>query len=138
LSFEVYVQGFKRGEPAGVPRSAVRALFPVVEAESEPGYWSIRYDHLNSCHVAVSALPADPALVQSLCVVRPCGDPRLWDALLALLRLGPLTLYSPGEGPPLVASEATGEQLPADMVEALGAPRVVRSGSEILAAIESA
>ena len=36
LSFEVYVQCFDRGEPAGIPRASIRPLFPVVEAESEP------------------------------------------------------------------------------------------------------
>jgi hypothetical protein len=46
--------------------------------------------------------------------------------------LGPAVLYFPGDAPPLVASAAAGEQLPAGMVEALGWPRVVHSGQEIV------
>ena len=132
MSFELFVQYFDRGEPAGVPRYAVRPLFPVVEAESEPDYWFVRYDDLNSCHIGVTPLGSDPTLVESLCVLRPCGDPRLWDTLLVILRLGPAVLYFPGDGPPLVASE----QLPAGLVESLGQPRVVRFGQEIAIAIE--
>jgi hypothetical protein len=132
VSFEVYVQCFQRGQPGGVPRAAVRPLFPVVEAESGPDYWSVRYDDRNSCRVGITPLESDPALVEALCVYRPCGDPRLWESLLAVMRLGPVALYFPGDSPPLVAGEASGEHLPADMVAALGSPRVVRSGQEIV------
>jgi hypothetical protein len=54
VSFEVFVQCFEGGEPAGVSRIAIRSLFPVVEAESEPDYWSVRYDDFNSCKVSVT------------------------------------------------------------------------------------
>jgi hypothetical protein len=110
----------------------------VVEEQSEPDYWRVRYDDLNSCDVSVTLLASDPTLLASLCVFRPCGDLRLWDALLAVMRLGPVVLYFPGDSPPLVASEAASEQLPADMVEAMGQPRVVRSAQEILEAIKHA
>jgi hypothetical protein len=50
VSFEVFVQCFEREGPGGVPRAAIRPLFPVAEAESEPDYWAVRYDDLNSCH----------------------------------------------------------------------------------------
>jgi hypothetical protein len=110
----------------------------VVEAESEPDYWSVHYDDINTCRIAVTPLPSDPSLVESLCVHRPCGDPGLWDALLAVLRLGPVVLYFPGDAPPLVASEAIEEHLPADMVQAMGRPRVVQSGREIVEAIRDA
>jgi hypothetical protein len=138
VSFEVFLQCFERGAPSGVPRAAVRPLFPVVETESEPDHWAVRYDDVNSCHVSVTPLASDPALLQSLCVFRPCADPRLWDALFSVLRLGPAVLYFPGDDPPLVASEAAGEQLPSDMVEALGQPRVVRSGQEIVEVVQRA
>jgi hypothetical protein len=136
LSFEVFVQCFERGEPAGVPRAAVRPLFPVVEGESEPDYWAVRYDDLNSRHIGVRPLASEASLVESLCVHRPCGDARLWDTLLAVLRLGSLVLYYPGNAPPLVASESVWKHLPADMVEAMGPPRTVRSGQEIVEAIQ--
>jgi hypothetical protein len=138
LSFDVFLQCFKGGEPAGIPRVVVRPLFPVDESRSEPDYWCVCYDDLNSCHISVYSLPSDPLLLESLCVFRPCGDLRLWEALLAVLRLGSVVLYFPGNAPPLVASKAAGEQLPADMVEAVGQPRVVTSGKEIVEIIKQA
>ena len=138
MSFAVFLQCFERGEPSGVPRAAIRPLFPVDEADSEPDDWAVRYDDLNSCRVGVTALASDPTLVESLCVYRPCGDPRLWEALLAILRLGPVALYFPGNAPPLVANEAAGDELPADMVRAMGRPRVVQSGQEIVEIIRHA
>jgi hypothetical protein len=138
LSFEVFVQCFEGGKPAGIPRADVRSLFPVEESRSEPDYWSVYYDDLNSCHISVSPLAADPQLLEALCVFRPCGDRRLWEALLAVLRLGSVALYFPGDAPPLVASEVAGEQLPVEMVEAMGQPRVVSSAEEIIEIIKSA
>ena len=109
-----------------------------MDAESEPNYWTVRYDNFNSCHVSVTPLPSNPALVESLCVLRPCDTPRLWESLFWVMRLGSVVLYFPGCAEPLVASELSGEQLPTNMVETLGRPRVVRSGREIVEAIERA
>jgi len=138
VSFEVFLQCFEGGAPAGVPRDAVRRLFPVVEAESEPNYWSVRYNDLNSCHLGVTALPGDDTVVEALGVFRPCSDPRLWEALMEVLRLGLVVLYFPGDAPPLVASESVGAQLPASTVRSLGRPRVVQSGREIVEVVERA
>jgi len=47
MGFELYLQCFASGRPAGIPRAAVCALFPVVEEESEPDYSSIRsHEHM--------------------------------------------------------------------------------------------
>ncbi len=137
MSFDVYLQCFRGGEPAGLPRAGVRALFPV-GPDSEPDYWRVRYDDLNSCDIFIVPHPSDGALVRSVCVHRPCRDRRLWDALLGVMRLGPVALYFPAGGSPLVADDAVGPHLPADLVEALGPPRRVGSGLEIRRAIEGA
>ena len=136
MSFEVYVECYEHGKPAGVPRTAINSLFPVVEAESEPDYWSVRYDDSNSCHVHVSPLASDPSSIKSLCVLRPCDDPRLWDALFAVMQLGAMVLYFPGCFAPLVGFAAAGEHFPADMTEALGRPCVVTSGRDIFDTME--
>jgi hypothetical protein len=138
MSFEVFVQCFDRGEPAGLPWASIRRLFPVVDAESEPDNWSVRYDALNRCSICVSPLESDTALVESLCVFRPCGDLRLWEALLAVMRLGAVVLYFPGNAPPLIASGDVAQHLPDDMIESLGQPKVVQSGQEIVEVIERA
>jgi hypothetical protein len=132
MGFEVYVQCFDHGAPGGAPRAAIRALFPVSEAESEPDYWLVWYDEIEQCRFYISALKSDAALVECVCVDRPCGDMRLWDGLLEVMRMGPAALYFPGSAPPLVASEAAAAHLPPDMIESMGQPLVVRSGQEIL------
>jgi hypothetical protein len=103
MSFEVFVQCFDRGKPAGLPRTSLRRMFPVVDAESERDNWSFRYDDLNRCNINVS--PLDTALVESFCVFRPCGDVRLWEAMSAVMRLGSVALYLPGDSPPLIVSD---------------------------------
>ena len=57
---------------------------------------------------------------------------RLWDALYEVMKLGKVVLYFPGDAPPLIADESVARHLPADMVKALGQPRRVRSGAEIV------
>jgi hypothetical protein len=52
--------------------------------------------------------------------------------------LGAVMLHFPADAPPLVASEVAGTHLPADMVEAMGPPRVVSSIQEILEIIKHA
>jgi hypothetical protein len=108
------------------------------ETESELDRWSVRYGPYDHCEICVSALSSDPNLLEGLTVSRPCGDIRLWNALLEILRLGNVTLYVPGDAAPLVASVGAGTHTPRDMVEATGEPRVVTSSREIMEAIRAA
>jgi hypothetical protein len=132
MAFEIYMQCFDHGKPTGVPLSSVRALFPIVESESEPGYWKVYYEESDWCNIDMHLLATDATRVEYLCAFRPCGDMRFWEAILAVLQLGPVVLYFLGNAPPMVASEFAGQQLPRDMIEALGYPLVVHSASEIL------
>jgi hypothetical protein len=135
VSFEVFVQCFDSGEPAGLDRAEVRQLFPVAEDESEPNYWLVRYDALNSCHIRVGVLPSDPGRVDFLNVHRPCEAPALWAALLAVLRMGTVILYWPGLHPPLAATKCVAAHLPRDLLALLGRPEVVSSVEEIVEAV---
>ena len=135
MGVTVHLQCYHAGEPAGLPRSSLRALFPV-GPDSEPDRWRVRYDDRNSCDIILLPHPSDPELVRALSVDRPCRDGRLWDALLGVLRLGPVVLYALAETPPLIADAAVAPHLPADLVEALGLPRCVGTGAEIRRAVE--
>jgi hypothetical protein len=53
MSFEVFLQCLAETERTVIPRPVVRSLFPVIEAESEPDRWRVRYDDLNYCDVNV-------------------------------------------------------------------------------------
>lgn len=138
MSFEIYLQCFDRGAPAGVSRAQLWSLFPVVESAKDVDRWVVQYDERNRCDLHLHPLSTDASLISAVTIARPCADRRLWEALFAVLRLGHVTLYVPGESPPLVATAEAGAQLPAAMVEALGAPRVVASAQAILAAVRIA
>ncbi len=99
MSLNVSLKCSGGGEPAGLPRASVRALFPVDPA-SERDNWRVRYDDANSCEMAVVPHASGAESVGSLCVHRPCGDERLWDALPEVLRLGPVVLRFPGRSWP--------------------------------------
>jgi hypothetical protein len=131
MSFEVFVQCFGESERGGISRSAVRSLFPIVAEESKPDRWRIRYDDKNTCHICVTALPSDKNILTSLCVERPCGDARLWEALIAVLRMQQVVMFWPG-GPPIVSDESVASQLPKNMTGAIGAATSVSSAGDLL------
>jgi hypothetical protein len=137
MSFDLYLQPLVQGDPLKISRAELRSLFPVIEKESEPDYWKIQYDPLNTCHIGVTPVTSASDLLSSFHVERPCGDPRFWDALFRVLNCGPIVLYFPG-GPPIVASDEVGAALPEDVIASLGEPRRVRSAAEILRTIREA
>jgi hypothetical protein len=137
MSFDVFLQAFENGRPAGIPRERVRGAFgAAVAAGSTPDTWTLLYDRENSCDVRIGA-GGTANLVQELSIHRPCGDARLWDSLASILALGNVVLYFPGCRVPLVATQGTSRHLPADLVESLGDPAVVSTGAEILDAIRA-
>jgi hypothetical protein len=131
MGFEVYVQCFAECERTGISRAAVRSLFPIIADESKADFWQVRYDDKNSCHIRVTPLPSNNEMLTSFSVERPCGDSKLWEALISVLRMGSIVMYWPG-GPPVVSGDVVASQLPADMVEAIGPARSVSSAEDIL------
>jgi hypothetical protein len=131
MGFEVYLQCFGESEQRGISRAAIRSLFPIIEEKSEADYWRIKYDDTNSCNIGVAALPSNKEMLKSLFVDRPCGDLRLWEGLLSVLRMGSVVIFWPGS-PPIVADDATAAKLPKAMSDAMGQPRPVRSADELL------
>jgi hypothetical protein len=138
VSFDVYVQSFQHGEFAGITRQRIRTAFGLHLTEAEPDFWQLRYDEANSCDLHLTADDVDPTMVRGFTIHRPCADLRLWDALASVLSSGDVVLYFPGARAPLVARASVGQHLPPDMIEALGHPVVVTSGSEIQHEIDAA
>jgi hypothetical protein len=131
VGFEVYVQCFGETEKTGISRTAVRALFPIVAEESQPDYWRVRYDDKNACHIGAIALPSDEKMLKSIVVERPCGESKLWDALISVMKMGSVVMFWPG-GPPVVCDGAVASNLPPEMTNVMGAAKPVHSGEEIL------
>lgn len=136
MSFEIYLQCFGEAEGLGLSKDAIRALFPVDETSSEPNYWRLRYDGLNSCDIGVNPLPTDATKLAGLFVDRPCRDLRLWDALFAVLKMGDVVLFFPG-GPLIIADGRSSAGLPEEMMESLGEPVHVDSGESIRNIVEA-
>jgi hypothetical protein len=135
MRHDIYLQCFRDGQPAGWPVAALLLMFPVQTRESRPGSWRVQYNERHLCDIAVSPLPANGAVIESLCIHRPCSDARLWQALFTLLRMGNVVLYSSGDLPPLVAAETAIAHLPPGMIESLGRPVCVHSAQEIQQAV---
>lgn len=131
MGFEVYLQCFGESELSGISRTAVRSLFPIIEEESESDYWRVRYDDKNSCDIGVTSVASEKEMLKSLYIDRPCGDLRLWEGLLSVLRMGSVVIFWPG-GPPVVADDAVAANLPKDMTDAMGRPRSIRAAEELL------
>jgi hypothetical protein len=134
VSFEVYVQFFERGEAAGVATADVLAAFPEAAPPDEFGFHRIAYGEQSWCELRLST-DAD-GHATAVTIDRPVAEPRLWDGVWRLLQLGNAVLYWPAADRPLVARAEVAAHLPRDMVEALGAPRIVADGGAIAAAIE--
>jgi hypothetical protein len=135
MSFEVFVDSYRDGVPVGISREAVRAIFGNSLSEIDSSCWQVCYDEKNSCDLFLAA-DADPEKISGFMVSRPCGDLRLWEALISVLRLGAIVLHFEGRVA-LVADSNAVPHLPKDMLEVFGQPRCIFSGSEIKDAIEN-
>jgi len=131
VGFEVYLECFGETQRTGIPRVAVRSLFPVVEQESEPDYWRLRYDKTNSCEIAVTPLKSDSKMLAGLLVDCPCVHLDLWKGLLRVLQMGSVVMFWPG-GPPVLAEGGPASDLPKGMIDSIGPPKFADSADELL------
>ena len=113
---------------SGLSRDQIRGLFPVVEEKSEPGRWVVEYDATNQSDIY---LREDNEILMDFMVSRPCGDVRLWAALLAVLRMGQVAIFWPGS-PPLIASGRSAAGLSEGILENLGQPVFINCAEEFL------
>jgi hypothetical protein len=134
MGFDIFLHCLQIREPWGLPRVELRDLFPVIEAGSKSDYWAVAYDDLNRCSLALSPLAGSSTDIRDIHVERPCGDLRLWKALLLILQKGSVVLYFPG-GPPIVGNAETAAALPKSEMAALGEPQCVASAEEILSIV---
>jgi len=137
MSFEIYVQAYRNGEQAELPREEVFLLFGDYAVKASPVLWKIYYDSQNSCDIYVNLKSSDESQVNSFTVYRPCNDRRLWNSLFAIIGLGHVALYFSGSHV-LLRSEASVAHIPTDMVDALGGCIVVKDVEEILNELSAA
>lgn len=131
MSFELFVQFFVDGQPSSVRRDALRALFPVVDGESEPNHWEVRYDERNWCSIDVKAAPGKKGRIEAFAIVRPCTDSRLWRAIVDAMRMGNGVMLFPGNPGAIVATADAAKELPSELVKGMGPVRVARTGRDV-------
>jgi hypothetical protein len=135
VGFEVYLQCFGETETTGISRTVVRSFFPITEVDSEPDYWRVRYDSKNSCEIGITPLASGREMLTGLFVNRPCGDLKLWEGLLRVLRMGCVVMFWPG-GPPVLAEGTSTSDLPKDMIDSIGKARYVSSAAELVRLVQ--
>lgn len=137
MSFEVFLGCYCHGELSGISRQQMKDLFGNWITREEPDLWRVEYDSSNRSTIYLTPCESDPSAIGHATVSRPAADPRLWDSLFQIMKLGNVVLYYPGCRALLVAEPTVASHLPADMIESLGTPVCVHSGAEIVARIRS-
>jgi len=132
MGFEVFILGFAHGQPAGIPLQSIRQVFGEFLVDATPYDGRLKYEGPNLNAITLLRDRTEKDLVTGFSIDSPCSDPRLWDALASILQLGNLAMICSRDRPPLIADSKVAEHLPPDMLESMGAPKCVRSGTEIV------
>jgi hypothetical protein len=136
MSFDLFIGCFENGEPAFFPLRLVVDAFASHITSRDDKCLTVAYgQEPEDCSYVY--VDSKAPLIDAFSVNRPTADIRFYDTLVSILQSANLALYMPGDCPPLIARAEVIPHLPASMVEALGAPRVVGTGAEIVAEIAS-
>ena len=134
MSFDVYVEWFRDGEPAWVPTDDVRHAFGEALVSEDDLGWRLSFGPDLESDVYLSFHDNDASRVSSLSVNRPSSADAMWTSLFALLGMGNSVFYFPGGGV-FARSPNVGRHVPREMVEALGEPQVVAQPQDLVDAI---
>ncbi|MEO8000614.1 MAG: hypothetical protein ABI644_01975 [Arenimonas sp.] len=137
MSFDLYLQAFENGKPAGMAPEIIRATFGQYLVEVEEDFWQVLYNEDESSDLFLQMLPGDASLIHSISIHRPCRDIRLWEAVWRLLKMPGTIFYFPGCSAPLSRDPMASLAMPADMRESLGDAVVAYSALEIFESFES-
>ena len=122
MSFQVFLQAFDAGQPAGWPPAEIRRAFGDSLVELEEDFWQVAYGG-ESTDLFPQPVPGDPSRVHTLSVHRPCADPRLWEALYELLGRPGSLLHFPGCAAPLARDvHAAVAAMPPSWLDSPGRP----------------
>jgi len=134
MSFDLFIGSFENGESSSFPSRLVVDTFAPYITSRDAMCITVTFGEgpQNSSYVYVDS---ETPLIESFSVNSPISDIRLYDTLISILRSANLAMYMPGDCPPLVAKAEVIQHLPTGMIEALGSPRVVTSGVELVECI---
>ena len=134
MGFEVFVSWYEKGAPAPIQFGAVHGAFGLAAAPPEPKGFHVRYGPADDSYVY--ATPRADGTLTDIMIERPCGAPALWDAIVAIMRLGNGLCCWPGDKC-AVASVSAMDHLPDDAGEGLGEPQLVADGAALAQLVRS-
>ena len=137
MSFDLYLQAFESGKPAGIAPEIIRATFGQYLVEVEEDFWQVQYEVDQSSDLFLQTLPNDASLIHSISIHRPCRDIRLWEAVWRLLKVPGAIFYFPGCSAPFARDTMTSSAVPSALRKSLGEPVLVHSAQEIYESFES-
>jgi hypothetical protein len=137
MSFDVYLQAFHDGEPAGIAIEKIRSAFSPYAVEIDEDYWRIEFGGEVSSDLFLQPLAGDAKLIHILSVHRPCGDARLWNALWLLLAQPGTVFHFPGCAYPMTRDPGAGTALPPSLRDALGVPQCIGGAAAMSDALQS-
>lgn len=135
MSFQLYLQSFSGGNPAGFTRDALRRAFVGVLEELEDDYWQADFGAAGRSDLFLSFLQDGSQRIHSVSIDHPSADDRLWQAIWTLLGIPGVLFHFPGSTAPLARSPGAGAEVPAGLRETLGQPIVIADARDILDAV---
>jgi hypothetical protein len=136
MSFQVYLQAFHNGEPAGIALQRIRDAFPAILNKIEDDYWQVNFSADMSSDVFLQFLSGNTELVHSISFDRLHADKRLWQGIYELLHQHGTVFYFPGATAPLIRNQGAYHQLPAELQQSLGIPIIISDALTIAQHVE--
>jgi hypothetical protein len=115
MSFDVYVQRFRRGEKEGIALRYVRDAFPGLIKVIDEDYWKLIFSNADSTDLFLQPLQENGEKIHALSFHRPCADGRLWQGIWDLLADEGSVFHYPGCSSALARHITAIDHLPADM-----------------------
>ena len=134
MSFDIFLQRFQNGEVATWQRSVVEEIFGsrVIDSGNPHHFMRVEFPDGGGSDIYMSTDDDIDGMM-----FNHSGGADFFNALWELAHRIHGWVYWPAVGPSLVITDAsTLAHLPADMVGAVGSPFIVKSGADIIAAIE--
>lgn len=126
MSFDLFLQNFRRGESATFPRAVVDSAFKEYIKEMDPEFSMLNFPDGGSSEIYID----EGAEISGFMIAQPAGSPELWRGLLGILKRTGAVLFWP-DGGAVVADESVIQDLPESVIEVVGTPTVVHEPEEI-------
>jgi hypothetical protein len=127
MSFEIFMECYRHGQPASFDRALIHEAFGSDARIGDGEIDSIVYPEGDRAEV----FGADEPIIEGLMFNHASGD-RVFDGLWRLANQTRSIVYWPGEGSQCAVTNAeTLQHIPAEMLEDIGPARIVRTGREL-------